>query len=340
MSRRNPFAAPSPGTIARTGRLLVDARAARQRGALLLAHQLGRVDQQQSRLPHAPQVALRVDHRAGLGRLDPGDPVEAQRLHQVDLLAQALHVALGRGDAQEPRADLVAVELLAVDERLELVDRTLHVGVRGLEEGLAAQHRRGAEAKADDGHREGAVAAAGAVPDRPRLEHGDVERRVEVLERDRRGEAREAAADDGHVGRQLAFDRRRGLIGSVLVEPERERGVGQADHLTRTSGAGHRGRQGEPPVCRRPAPSTRPRALSYAAARQKTRGVDGAPCPAMPRRLVSRGPGSVRHSSRARSPRPRSRAPAAAPAACRPTCGSWSGRSAGRTAPGTCPDGG
>ena len=143
---------------------------------------------------------------------------------------QALHVARRGRDAQEPRADLVAVELLVVDEAFELVDAALHVGVRAGEEPLAAHQCGGAEAQADHRHGEGAVAAAGAVGGGLGLQDGDARRGLRAAKLTGGGEAGEAAADDGDVDVQVAAQGGLRLERAALVQPERQWGIRKDDH--------------------------------------------------------------------------------------------------------------
>ncbi|MCX6364127.1 MAG: hypothetical protein NTW58_08165 [Actinobacteria bacterium] len=202
-------------------RILEDAGAEPQGQALLLAHELGGVDQQQARLPEGAEVARRRDHGLRLVGADPRDAVETQRLHELDLPLQAFHVARGGRHAQETRADLVAVELLVVDEALELVDAALHVGVRAGEELLAAHERCRAQSQADHRHRKGAVTAAGPVGGGLGLDDGDAGRGLGAAQLTGGGETGQATADDRDVHVQVAAQGSFRINGVALVEPQR-----------------------------------------------------------------------------------------------------------------------
>ena len=168
--------------------MLEDPGSELDRPTLLLSHEPCRVDEQEARFPHRAQVALGVDHLPGGGGVDPVDPVEAERFHQLDLLLQPLDVARCRRYPEEAGADLGAVEPVLVDEVLQLVHAALHVGVGPTQEILTPQQRCRAEPEADHCHGERPVAAARPVADGLGFEHRHSHRRVLALQVDGGGE--------------------------------------------------------------------------------------------------------------------------------------------------------
>ena len=203
--------------------VLVDGSARAQGEALLLAHEPGRVHEQEPRLEERAEIARRVDALAHRPGVDPVDAAEAQRLHQRHVVLEPADVGLGGRRAQEARADAVAVEPLARDQLAHGVDGALHVGVGVAHEAPASELRHRSEAETDHRHPEGAVASAGPVADLAGLEHGDAQARLGTPKLEGRHEAREAPAHDRHVHVEVALERRLRLVGPAHREPERER---------------------------------------------------------------------------------------------------------------------
>ena len=98
------------------------------------------------------------------------------------------------------------------------------------EPGLLSEHRARASDARPVAVQEAAVPPARAYAAAIRLENDDVRRRVAFLHRERRPQAGEPAADDAHVGVDLAHERFRDLVVECscgLLEPPRraERGA-------------------------------------------------------------------------------------------------------------------
>ncbi len=229
---------------ARHGRILIDSGAQALREILLGTDQLERVDQHEPRLPHGPQVDGRVDPLPGLPLVQVVDVVEAEAVHELDLLADLLQVPGRGGDPEESRPDRLGIQLLALDQVPQLVDRPHHVAVGTDQVVPALDHRRGREPEPDDRHGEGPVPAAGPVADLPGLQHRDVQPGIRPPELVRRGQPGEPAADDRDVHLPVPVQGRAGRVRAVGLLPHRCGGIRQRQRhrvLSWLSGAGGAG---------------------------------------------------------------------------------------------------
>ncbi len=216
----------------------VDDRPEAGRHALHLADQLQRVDEGRPRLPPGAPVALRVDPFPGRIAVDPLDPVDAERVRELDLAADPALVGRRRRHPQEAGTHVVAVEALLGNELADRVDGPLHVAVSGECPLATLELDEHVEAEADDGHRERAVAAARTVADDLALEDDHLQRRLRLQQVVGGRHPREAAADDRDVRLDRAGQRRARPIRAVGRVPEPLVGVvGHDADITRLVGA-------------------------------------------------------------------------------------------------------
>ena len=181
--------------------------------------QPGRLHGRPGGFEHSPQVARRAGAGLKLVGVQPDERLHAMALDCADCPLPRPHLDGIGGDPEPALAPEMGVDVVPSAECLDLAHDQ-----RG---NLSETYRLRAPAHPLEGqilvpqrHREAAVAAAGAGAAQVGLQQEDIGGRLQLLDPDRRPQAREAAADDAYVRGGLPVQRRtRGQPVGRLTQP-------------------------------------------------------------------------------------------------------------------------
>jgi hypothetical protein len=169
-------------------------------------------------LEDAADVHRRAAAPRELAGLDGGEGTLAMALDRRNRALPRAELGAVRRGPQPAVSSEVGIDAMLVAERADLADR----GGRRAREPQRV-HRAADPLEADevvpDAHREAAVATARAGAADLGLDEDDLERGLAPLERQRRPQPGEAAADDAHVGAKVALERAPGRADRGLAKP-------------------------------------------------------------------------------------------------------------------------
>ena len=170
------------------------------------------------------QYAFQVLRRAGAaGHFTVGKRLEDRLAQARTGLLHALPgtaLRLGGGGPQPAGAAEVRVDIVGLAEFLDLADGRRRGSSQAQRLILAALRGQRADLR-PPGHDEAAVSPGGAATADVALDDGDTAVRLELQQAQRGPEANEAAADDGHVDFERAFQgRQRSQLGGDFLQPQ------------------------------------------------------------------------------------------------------------------------